>query len=146
MSNWKSHLQSEVGPAIGGETFTQRWDLQFKISPPIGGCCLRLEVQPLIGGTHVICRNQLFFEKKKRLFIADYIKPSPVFQVKCKLVSNYHHFAADHLHAVKMCIYYCHQFAIEDLHEYIQFTIYELQSSSCCTTLKDQQSGLDIER
>ena len=26
------------------------------------------------------------FEKKKRLFIVDYIKPSPVYQVKCKLV------------------------------------------------------------
>ena len=26
------------------------------------------------------------FEKKKRLLIVDYIKPSPVYQVKCKLV------------------------------------------------------------
>ena len=26
------------------------------------------------------------FEKKMRLFIVDYIKPSPVYQVKCKLV------------------------------------------------------------
>ena len=30
------------------------------------------------------------FEKKKRLFIVDYIKPSPVYQVKCKLVIIIH--------------------------------------------------------
>ena len=30
------------------------------------------------------------FEKKKRLFIVDYIKPSPVYQVKCKLVDFMH--------------------------------------------------------
>ena len=30
------------------------------------------------------------FEKKKRLFIVDYIKPSSVYQVKCKLVNTVH--------------------------------------------------------
>ena len=29
----------------------------------------------------------ILLKKNKRLFIVDYIKPSPVYQVKCKLVS-----------------------------------------------------------
>ena len=29
------------------------------------------------------------FEKKERLFIVDYIKPSPVYQVKCKFVISF---------------------------------------------------------
>ena len=69
-----------------------RWDLQLEVRSPIGGeisdwrSHLWSEVSPPIGGTHVTCRNELFF-CKKRLFIVDYIKPSPVYQVKCKLVN-----------------------------------------------------------
>ena len=35
---------------------------------------------------HVGISYSLKKKKKKRLFIVDYIKPSPVYQVKCKLV------------------------------------------------------------
>ena len=79
-------------PQMVRKNTSRRWDLQLEVGPPIGGEIsnwrwhLRLEVGPPIGGTHVTCRNQLFFWKKKRLFILDYIKPSPVYQVKCKLV------------------------------------------------------------
>ena len=98
ISNWRWHLQSEVDlqlevkSLIGGPTSDQGWDLWSEVRSPIGGPTsnwrwhLWSEVGPPIGGTHVTCRNQLFFWKKKRLFIVDYMKPSPVYRVKCKLV------------------------------------------------------------
>ena len=111
ISNWRWHLWLEVGPPIGGDTSDWRWDLQLEVPPPIGGDILirggtyngkwdlQLEVPPLIGGDTSDWRWDLqleapmlhvgisySFEKKKRLFIVDYIKPSPVYQVKCKLV------------------------------------------------------------
>ena len=88
-SNQRWHLQLEVGPPIGGVTSNWRWDLWSEVGPLIGGGTSDwrwlMHVAPH-RGTYVTCRNQLFFWKKKRLFIVDYIKPSPVYQVKCKLV------------------------------------------------------------
>ena len=85
-------LQLEVRSLIGGPTSDQRWDLQLEARSPIGG-------PPPIGGDTSDWRWDLrlegpmlhvgisySFEKKKRLFIVDYIKPSSVYQVKCKLV------------------------------------------------------------
>ena len=95
-------LQLEVGSQIGGLTSDQRWDLQLEVSPPIRGETSNLrwhhqsEVGPPIRGGLCIWGYtgapmlhvgiSYSFEKKKRLFIVDYIKPSPVYQMKCKLV------------------------------------------------------------
>ena len=77
ISNWRTHLWLEVGPPIGvrspigGDTSDWRWDLQLEVRSPNGVPTsdqrwhLWLEVGPPIGGTHVTCRNQLFFEKKR---------------------------------------------------------------------------------
>ena len=73
ISDWRWHLQLEVGPLIGGEISNWRWHLQWRWD-------LWLEAPMLHVGI------SYSFEKKKRLFIVDYIKPSPVYQVKCKLV------------------------------------------------------------
>ena len=72
-SNWRWHLWSEVTP-------------QSEVGPPIGGglCMWGHTGAPML---HVGISYS--FEKKKRLFIVDYIKPSPVYQVKCKLVINW---------------------------------------------------------
>ena len=88
-SNWRCHLWLEVRPLIGGETSDQRCHLWSEMRPLIRGGTSDWRWLMHVGphrGTHVTCRNQLFFWKKKRLFIVDYIKPSPVYQVKCKLV------------------------------------------------------------
>ena len=65
-------LWSEVGPLIRGDTSNWRWDLWLKAPMLHVGISYSLE--------------------KKRLFIVDYIKPSPVYQVKCKLVIWFWHF------------------------------------------------------
>ena len=73
-------------PAIRGGTSNWRCHLQLEVGPPIGGglCMLGHTGAPML---HVGISYS--FEKKKRLFIVDYIKPSPVYQVKCKLVSAF---------------------------------------------------------
>ena len=96
-SNQRCHLQSEVRSPIGGETSNWRWDLQFggvtsnwrwdlqsEVTPPIrGGLCMWGHT----GAPMLHVGINYSFEKKERLFIVDYIKPSPVYQVKCKLVN-----------------------------------------------------------
>ena len=83
ISNQRWHLQSEVGPPIRGDTSDWRWHLQLELGPPIrGGLCMWGHT----GAPMLHVRISYSFEKKKRLFIVDYIKPSPVYQVKCKLV------------------------------------------------------------
>ena len=78
-------LQLEVRSPIGGDTSDWRWDLQLEVRSLIGGptsnwrCHLQLEAPMLHVGIS-------YSFEKKRLFIVDYIKPSPVYQVKCKLV------------------------------------------------------------
>ena len=101
-SNQRWDLRLEVSPPIGGGTSDWRWDLQLEVTSPIRGdtsdqrCHLQLEVGPPIEGGLCMWGHtgvpmlhvgiSYSFEKKKRLFIVDYIKPSPVYQVKCKLV------------------------------------------------------------
>ena len=72
----------------------QRWDLQLEVGPPIrGGLCMWGHT----GAPMLHVGISYSFEKKKRLFIVDYIKPSPVYQVKCKLVvfgRYFHHCGA----------------------------------------------------
>ena len=87
-SNQRCHLQLEVGPPIRGGTSNWRCHLWLEVGPPIRGGTSNWRWLMHVGphrGPHVTCRIQLFFWKKKRLFIVDYIKPSPVYQVKCKL-------------------------------------------------------------
>ena len=96
-SDWRWDLQLErdlwleVGPPIGGDTSDWRWDLQLEVTPLIRDVTsdwrwhLWLEVSPSIGGetsdqrwlmhagphmgTHVTCRNWLFFWKKERDYL-----------------------------------------------------------------------------
>ena len=101
-SDQRWDLQFEVTPPIRGDTSNWRWDLQSEVTPLIRGgtsnqrCHLQLEVGPLIGGGLCMLGHTgapmlhvgiSYSFEKKRLFIVDYIKPSPVYQVKCKLVS-----------------------------------------------------------
>ena len=71
ISNWRWHPWSEVVPAIGDEISNWRWDLWLEVLPLMVGKIsnwrwdLQLEVRSPIGGTHVTCRNQLFFWKKR---------------------------------------------------------------------------------
>ena len=70
-SNQRLDLQLEVRSPIGGPTSNQRWHLQSEVRSSIRGeisnwrSHLQSEVTPPIGGTHVTCRNQLFFWKKR---------------------------------------------------------------------------------
>ena len=67
-SDWRCHLQLEVGPLIGGGTSNWRWHLWLEVSPPIRGGTSNRRWLMHVGphrGTHVTCRNQLFFWKKR---------------------------------------------------------------------------------
>ena len=130
-------LQLEVRSPIGGDTSDWRWDLQLEVTPLIGGEIsnwrwhLQLEVTPLIGGgtSDWRCRWDLqleapmlhvgisySFEKKKRLFIVDYIKPSPVYQVKCKLVP--------------FCCY-TYSYVVHFFGYYVMADIYNMYGTAC---------------
>ena len=85
-SDWRRDLQLEVPPLIRGDTSNQRWDLWLEVPPPIGGNTSNRRWDLWLEAPMLHVGISYSFEKKKRLFIVDYIKPSPVYQVKCKLV------------------------------------------------------------